>query len=62
MEVRLFAYEDALKEIIDCSGSQFNPEVAYAFQGAYEKNKEKWPLTGSESIANTMQEALLGQI
>jgi HD-GYP domain-containing protein (c-di-GMP phosphodiesterase class II) len=41
MEVRLFAYEDALKEIIDCSGSQFNPEVAYAFQGAYEKNKEK---------------------
>ncbi|MBC8481640.1 MAG: c-di-GMP phosphodiesterase, partial [Planctomycetes bacterium] len=52
--------EDALKEIIDCYGSQFDPEVVEAFQRAYEKNKELWPLTGSDSTVHTRQETLVG--
>ncbi|HPS53977.1 MAG TPA: diguanylate cyclase [Sedimentisphaerales bacterium] len=37
--------EDALWEIVNYSGSQFDPEVVEAFQRAYKVNKEQWPLT-----------------
>ena len=51
--------EETLREIIDCSDSQFDPEVVEAFQRAYEKNKEQWPLTDSNSTVQKRQEALV---
>jgi len=46
--------EIALKEIADCSGSQFDPDVASAFYKAYEKYKEEWPLATKECLVNAV--------
>ena len=48
--------EQALKEIAECSGSQFDPEVVEAFQKAYEKHKEEWPLFNSDSLVSLLKE------
>ena len=48
------ACETALKEITDCSGSQFDPEVVSAFHGTYEKHKEEWPLGAKGCLVNAV--------
>ena len=48
--------EEGLQEIMVCSGSQFDPEVVDAFQIAYEKNRENWPLANCDSELNLTQE------
>ena len=50
--------EETLREIIDCSGSQFDPEVVEVFQMAYEKNKEQWPLANLDSEIDLTQECI----
>ena len=37
--------QQALKEIIACSGTHFDPEIVVAFEKAYQKNKTQWPLS-----------------
>ncbi|MFC1676864.1 diguanylate cyclase [Planctomycetota bacterium] len=46
--------EYAIDEIIACSRSQFDPEVVNAFQSAYQKHKQGWPLSKKESLVNTV--------
>jgi len=50
--------EEAFREMIACSGSQFDPEVVEAFQMAYEKNKEQWPLANLGSEIDLAQECV----
>ena len=50
--------EETLQEIIDCSGSQLDPAVVEAFQMAYEKNKEKWPLANFDSEIDMIEECV----
>ncbi|MCK4888262.1 MAG: diguanylate cyclase, partial [Planctomycetes bacterium] len=50
--------EETLQEIIDCSGSQFDPDVVEAFQMAYEKNKEQWPLANWDYETDLTQECV----
>jgi len=52
------SYEETLQEIIDCSGSQFDPEVVEAFQMTYEKNKEQWPLANWNPEIDLTQECV----
>ncbi|RKY25019.1 MAG: hypothetical protein DRP62_02330 [Planctomycetota bacterium] len=47
--------EYALNEIEACCGTQFNPEVVEALKEAYEKHKEKWPLS-TRAFYNTYSE------
>ena len=49
----------AFSEIINCRGSQFAPEVVEAFQVAYEKNKDLWPLIDLNSSIPKKQEILV---
>ena len=51
-------FEEALKEIRNCSGTQFDPEVVQAFLKANEKHKLEWPLAGLDSVTNTSHESL----
>lgn len=46
--------ETALKEIADCSCSQFDSDVVSAFHLAYEKHKEKWPLATKECLVEAV--------
>ncbi len=46
--------ETTLKEIADCSGSQFDPDVIIAFHKAYEKHKEEWHLAAKECLVETV--------
>lgn len=48
------SYEDALVEILDCSGSQFDPNVVEIFQMAYEKHKEEWPLAAEKCLVESI--------
>ena len=52
-------YEDAIKKICDCSGTQFDPEVVEVFLRACEKHKTEWPLSGCDSSLISIQEPLL---
>lgn len=52
-------YKEALKEICDCAGTQFDPEVVKAFLSAYEKHKSEWPLSNFDSSVNSMQKSLV---
>jgi HD-GYP domain-containing protein (c-di-GMP phosphodiesterase class II) len=36
--------EDAMNEILSCSGTQFDEEVVNALKHAFEKHKKEWPL------------------
>ena len=51
-------HEEAFREVIDCAGSQFDPEVVEAFRMAYEKNKGLWPLANSNSEIDLTQESV----
>lgn len=51
-------YEDALREISDSSGTQFDPEVVEAFLRASEKHKSQWPLANPDSIVDAPHESL----
>ena len=44
----------ALKEILACSGTHFDPEVVEAFQRASEKHKSEWPLSAKSCLVNTV--------
>ncbi len=37
--------EEALRNVIEGSGTRFDPEIVEAFKKAYDKNKEQWPLS-----------------
>ncbi len=50
--------EETVREITDCSGSQFDPEVVEALQITYEKNKEQWPLANLDSENDLIQERI----
>ncbi|MBL7107078.1 MAG: diguanylate cyclase [Phycisphaerae bacterium] len=52
-------YESPIREICDCSGSQFDPEVVEAFWDASEKYKAEWPLSSYDSSLISIQEPLL---
>lgn len=43
--------EDAVREIINMAGTQFDPEVVDAFKAAYQANKATWPLSQKQLIA-----------
>ncbi|MFC1676924.1 diguanylate cyclase [Planctomycetota bacterium] len=42
--------EDALKEIHNCVGTQFDSDVVEAFQRAYEKHGSTWPLSRQKTL------------
>jgi len=42
--------ECALKEMHDCAGAQFDPEVVEAFLKAFEKHKSEWPFKPPTTI------------
>ena len=48
--------EEALKEIRDGAGTQFDPEVVEAFLRAIEKHKLEWPLATSDLAMSAQQE------
>jgi diguanylate cyclase (GGDEF)-like protein len=48
--------QQALKEITEYSGTQFDPEVVEAFQDAFEKHKTEWPLSSYDSSLIPIQE------
>jgi len=48
--------EESLREMADCSGSHFDPEVVEAFRVVYEKNKKDWPLANWEFGTNSTRE------
>ncbi|HBG27500.1 MAG: hypothetical protein A2Y10_02905 [Planctomycetes bacterium GWF2_41_51] len=37
--------EETMKEIESLAGSQFDPQVVYAFRKAYDENQDAWPLS-----------------
>jgi len=39
--------EEAIQELTQCSGTQFDGEVVEAFKQAFEENKDDWPLSQS---------------
>ena len=51
-------YEDAIKKIRDCSGSQFDPDVVEAFLEACEKHKTQWPLSKQGCLSHSLINAL----
>ena len=55
-------YEVALKEIRDCSGTQFDPEVVEAFLKVFEKHKSEWPLANLDSPTNSMGKSLVAKV
>jgi HD-GYP domain-containing protein (c-di-GMP phosphodiesterase class II) len=46
--------EQALQEICKYSGTQFDPEIVKAFENAWEKNKNEWPLAENEHTKPTL--------
>jgi diguanylate cyclase (GGDEF)-like protein len=50
--------EEALQEITDCSGFQFDPEVVEVFKIVYEENKAQWPLADLNSEIDLTQECV----
>lgn len=46
--------EYAIDKITACSKGQFDPEVVDAFQMAYQKHKQDWPLSKKECLVNTV--------
>ena len=46
--------EDALREIDNCSGSKFDPDVVIAFHRACEKHKEDWPLAAEKCVVEAV--------
>ena len=48
--------QQALQEIIDGCGTQFDADVVDAFQQAYQQNREQWPLTNQDLVLSLVQE------
>jgi diguanylate cyclase (GGDEF)-like protein len=46
--------EHALAEIKACTGTQFDPEVVEAFEQAFSKHKDRWPLACPEQLESAM--------
>ena len=42
--------ENALKEILNCIGTQFDPDVVKAFQRIHEKHGSNWPLSRQKKL------------
>ena len=47
----------ALQELSACSGTQFDPEVVESFLKVNKKNKENWPLSAQNQLAEVVQES-----
>ena len=55
-------HEEALKEIKDCSGTQFDPEVVEVFLKACDKHKSEWPLFEPDFLIDPSQEPLATKV
>lgn len=47
--------EFALKEIVACSSTQFDPDVVEAFQKAWEDHKDEWPLSAEGRMVSAAE-------